>query len=412
MEKFFNDKIANIHQKDNLAIIGNRFNGKWIKIPIECYSAIKYSVEKEISIYNTIDIFQDLEDKKYYTQILDDLNKIGLLEKKIIREVRRNCIPIMSIAITNRCNLNCDYCCKDSNKYEKDVPNINDLKMTINKLVKLNPVNISISGGEPLLRKDFKEFIDYTKKIYKNKLILCTNATLINSDNAKYIADNFYAVQISLDGYDEESCSAVRGKGVFNKTLKSLDLLKQNGCEKISLSMVVGKHNFHHISKFEELNSKLGTDAVIRNFSSFGRGVTCDRKYLEKDSLFFYPNDFYENLKVEKIEVAHCNAGVNQLHISSEGNIYPCPNLSDDKFIICNIKEFDSLAIEKLYKRDYNAFKEFDFLKEYKIDKCKNCDINIFCNSCPAHTNLLKDNKVAFDKYCKFQKENLHLKIW
>lgn len=412
MDKFFNEKMANILQKDNLVIVGNRFNGKWIKIPTECYKAIEYSVEKEIPIYNTIDIFQDIEDKIYYNHILENLDKIGLLENFIIKNVIRNFIPIVSLAITNRCNLNCDYCCKDSNKNEIDVLNIDDLKMTMNKIVKLNPVNISISGGEPLLRKDFKEFIDYTKTIYNNKLILCTNATLINSNNAKYISNNFYAVEISLDGYDEESCSEIRGKGVFNKVLKSIDLLKQNGCERISLSIVVGKHNFHNISKFEELNFKLGTTSMIRYFSSFGRGMNYNNKYLEKDSLFFYPSDIYENIKFEEIDMGHCNAGVNQLHISSEGDIFPCPNLSDDKFKICNIKEFDFSSSDKLYKRDYDAFKNFDYIKENNIEKCKNCDINVFCNTCPAHINLLKDNKIAFDKYCKFQKENLHHKVW
>lgn len=57
---------------------------------------------------------------------------------------------------------------------------------------------------------------------------------------AKFISDNFYAVEISLDGYDEETCSEIRGKDVFNKVMKAIGYLKDNGCDKISISMVMG----------------------------------------------------------------------------------------------------------------------------------------------------------------------------
>ncbi|MEG1132118.1 MAG: radical SAM protein [Romboutsia sp.] len=412
MKKFFLNKMANILKNEGLVIIGNKFSGKWIKVPEECYEAINYSITSKIPIYDTVDMFLDDKDKIYYKKIIEKLDIIGLLGDSAIKEVGYGFIPRISFAITNKCNLNCEYCCKDSSIEKAEKLGIEDLKMIIDKIVKLKPINLTISGGEPLTRKDFKEFIDYTKSIYSEKMILSTNAILINNENAEYIAKNFYAVEISLDGYDEDTCSKIRGKGVFNKVMKSIEILKNNGCDRISLSMVVGKHNYHYKTKFEELNERLGTTPKIRYFCSFGRGLENNNKYLEKGTLFFTPSDEYKNYEYEQIDTGHCNAGINQLHISDEGNLYLCPNLTDDEYKICNMKDFNSSSMAKLYKRDYEAFKNFDNLKENNNESCKNCSINIFCNVCPAQTNLIKNDKVAFDINCKFIKENLYHKIW
>lgn len=412
MNKFFLYKITNILKNNGLVIIGNSFNGKWIKVPEECYEAINYSVENNLSVYDTVDMFSKYNDKTYYKKILDKLDQIGLLGDESGEEIYYGFIPRVSLAITNKCNLDCDYCCKDSSIEKEEKLKLEDLKIVMDKIIRLNPINLTISGGEPLLRKDFKEFIDYTKSLYNEKLILSTNATLINSTNAKYIADNFYAVEISLDGYDEDTCSKVRGKGIFNKVIKSIEMLKSNGCDRITLSMVAGKHNYHYKDKFEELNKRLGTTAKIRYFCSFGRGLENNDKYLEKGTLFYTPIDEYKNFQYEQMDIGHCNAGINQVHISDEGNLYLCPNLTDDEFKICNMKDFDSLSMERLYKRDYEAFKKFDSLKENNNERCRDCSINIFCNVCPAKTNLIKNDKVAFDINCKFIKENLYQKIW
>jgi len=412
MNKLFWYSMANILNHKGLVIIGNKFSGKWIKVPEECYNAIKYSIDYGISVYDTVDIFVDDDDKNYYRKVLKNLDAINLLGDVVTTEVNYGFVPRISFAVTNKCNLTCDYCCKDSSIEKEEKLEIEELKMIIDIIVKLNPINLTISGGEPMIRKDFKELIDYTKSSYNKKLILCTNATLINSQNAEYIAENFYAVEISLDGYDEETCSKARGKGIFNKVMKSIHLLKNNGCNRISLSMVVGKHNYHYKTKFEELNERLGTTPIVRYFCSQGRGLENNKKYLEDGTLFYTPSDEYENYEYEQIDTGHCNAGINQVHISHEGNLYLCPNLTDDKFKICNMKDFDSSAIEKLYKRDYNAFRKFDDLKENNNEHCEDCSINIFCNVCPAKTYLIKNDKVANDLNCKFVKENLYHKIW
>ncbi|MEG1312073.1 MAG: radical SAM protein [Romboutsia sp.] len=410
--RIFLDKIARTVKNGNIVIVSNMFNGIWIKIPNECYNAVLQSTKDKISIEDTLNVFKENEDRNYYIKVIESLDKIGLIGEVSSNKDSRCFIPYVSISVTNKCNLDCDYCCKDSNIYGEETLSTEDLKSVIYKASKLKPINITISGGEALLRKDFNEFIDYAKTVYSGKLILSTNATLINDKNAEYIVNNFHAIEISLDAYDDETCTLIRGKGVFNKVIRAVKLLKSYNAKFISLSMVVGKNNFNEQEKFIELNKKLGTKHRIRYFSAFGRGdCVCD-KYLDENTLFYRPVDHFDNIDINKLKTGHCNAGVNQIYFNHEGDIYLCPNLSHDDFKICNVKEFDDEAVERLYNRDFDAFKKFDYIKENKIRDCKHCDINIFCNTCPAHTDMIKDNDAVFRKYCDSTIEGIHKKIW
>ena len=110
----------------------------------------------------------------------------------------------------------------------------------VKSIARLKPASITVSGGEPLYREDFVTITDQIRKYYKGALILMTNATLVTESLAKYISEKYDAVDISIDGIDEESCSILRGKGVFEKTLKGLKLLKAYNM-RISASMVLSK---------------------------------------------------------------------------------------------------------------------------------------------------------------------------
>lgn len=408
--QYFINEISDVVTNGNMAILSNRFTGKWIKIPIECYEAIKYSIENSIPVNNIIDIFKDVNDQKYFQKVLYNLKDIGLLDEQVIHNLKFSYVPKIVLSITNRCNLKCDYCCVDSTIDNEDILSTEDLKVAIDHVLKLHPQNIILSGGEPLIRKDFFQIINYIKNKYDGKIILCTNATLIKDKDIEYIVDNIHALEISIDGFDEKSCSKVRGKEVFNKVINVIKLLKSNNMKNISLSMVVGKHNANTIDNFYKLNESLGTNAVIRNFSSIGRGYYSSEKYLEDGQLYYIQKDNYSD--INDIKSDHCQAGNSQLFVNYDGNIYLCPILQYEDFKIGDIFSLTDELIGKIYKRDLHAFNNFDDLKPKNHISCKSCNLNIFCTGCPAKMYLLKQDKKAFYYNCKHTRENLTKKIW
>lgn len=66
--------------------------------------------------------------------------------------------------ITNRCNLMCKHCYAESNsrKPSEDLP-LDTVKNVVDQLSDLGCVIIALAGGEPLMRKDLPQIIEYIK---------------------------------------------------------------------------------------------------------------------------------------------------------------------------------------------------------------------------------------------------------
>lgn len=69
-------------------------------------------------------------------------------------------------------------------------------KKVIDKVTASNPDRIIVSGGEPMIRKDFMEIMQYLRHQYHGKIDLSTNATLINDTNVKDMSWLIRKIQI------------------------------------------------------------------------------------------------------------------------------------------------------------------------------------------------------------------------
>lgn len=409
MKRYFYMDSATFIKRKNIVILSNKYTGTWIKVPLDCWEIIANIYNKGENIYDGLNLIRE-EDKKYFLKIIRNLEIMHLLCASPYESVNYNMVPNITISLTDSCNLSCEYCCKNSSYNKKSELNLSEMRKAIDNIMKLKPININISGGEPLLRVDFTRIIDYIRQTYDGNLILSTNGVLINNEMAKYVSENFNLIEISLDGYDEESCSHIRGKNIFNKVISAVKRLQYYGMKKINLSMVVGEYNKNYIKDFENLNIALGTNMRIRYFCKFGRGELNFDKYINDDDVFYQSDSEYDG--VNYLKTGHCNAGRNQLFINNDGYIYPCPNVIDDDYKVGNILEFNDDKIEKIYKLEDSGFENFKSLNLQNVDRCKDCDVNLFCNTCPAKNRLLLNNIKAFNKYCDYNGRNIKRIIW
>lgn len=92
--------------------------------------------------------------------------------------------------------------------------------------------------------------------------------------------------------------------------------------------------------------------------------------------------------------------------------MYPCPNLQYEDLKMFNILEFEDDILNTILNRDMEIFNKFDNLKPVNIEECKNCDINIFCSTCPSKIYTLKNDKKMFEANCKRMKGILEPIIW
>ena len=87
---------------------------------------------------------------------------------------------------------------------------------------------LNLSGGEPFLRKDLFEILDYTTKF--DDIVITTNCTLINEKIAQKLAQYpNVRLSISIDGMEEIHDKFRGRKGTFQKIINTLPILKENG---------------------------------------------------------------------------------------------------------------------------------------------------------------------------------------
>lgn len=247
--------------KGNLCYIYNKNLKKHLFISKEVLGYIKEADSNKIDINSFINLFKNEADKNYMINIVGKLIEVGYLINCNIEEKNESCGKVESayFMLTKRCNLKCIHCSVSASSEEKDILSLEDITVILNNLEKLNPENIVFTGGEPLLISELEQVLILSKKLMPNtNLILSTNGTLFNEGNI-HLAKYFNKIDISIDGVDEETCSEVRGNGIFNKVINNIRLLQSNGFSNIHLSMVFGEKTNHLAKKFKNLNKELNT---------------------------------------------------------------------------------------------------------------------------------------------------------
>lgn len=137
----------------------------------------------------------------------------------------------LDIEITSRCNLRCAYCSHFSSEGDvgSDLPKETWFQF-FEELETLGLMDITLSGGEPLLRHDIREII---AKIVacRMRFSLLSNGTLITEDLAVFLKSThrLNSIQISIDGISSDTHDVYRGEGTFEKAVNGIKLLQRTG---------------------------------------------------------------------------------------------------------------------------------------------------------------------------------------
>jgi len=302
--------------------------------------------------------------------------------------------------ITTRCNSNCIYClASDLMKNKEELPTETILKV-ISQLPELGTWLLILSGGEPLLRKDFFQILKYTDELGILTQVL-TNGTLITKDVAKTFSKiERVFFQISLDSCIPEHHNFHRGiPDAFEKTIRGIKNLKEKGMTP-EIAMVVSRYNYNDIDKtisfFHKnfgikyirigpvstyrgrgLQNKEKLELNIEQMREAGKKIfELSKKYGE--SLCFLPLREFTVFSMQpstSTKLSRCGNSQSLMYISSDGVVYPCIGTSYTQYAIGDIKK-DTLA--HIWKTS-NLLKKIRYLTTNKIKKCKTCKFKHLC---------------------------------
>ena len=161
----------------------------------------------------------------------------------------------VSISITGKCNLKCNYCFY-ANEMEglKDLPTATWLRF-FDELGKIGIMDTSLTGGEALLRPDIFELID---GIIANRMRynILSNGTLIDEKLLKKFEQGkrrrrLDYIQVSIDG----SCAEIHDQSrpdSFARAIRGLRLLKEAGFP-VAVRTTINRHNLNDLENIAKL---------------------------------------------------------------------------------------------------------------------------------------------------------------
>ena len=195
----------------------------------------------------------------------------------------RQKIDFVSINVTDRCCLKCIMC----NEWKEDKKDLSTEQWEdiIRQSKLLGVKTIFFSGGEPFLRKDIFDLINFTNSLNMDVSFI-TNAYLINEEKIQKLKTfKINSVTISIDAI-EEKFDYIRGvKGAFDKVINSCELLAKLSTEtniKIFVNFLLMKHtldDFYDVKaicekyKFPIIICLLDYSPVFFNVTEKARGA-------------------------------------------------------------------------------------------------------------------------------------------
>lgn len=281
------------------------------------------------------------------------------------------------ISVTNRCNSRCKYCDIPYRKQKefttKEITNLLD------SVTKLGCQRISLWGGEPLMRKDIGQIIDYAKKrgLHVN---LDTNGYLVHKKINEI--KNLDLLVFSIDG-PKEVHDKNREKGSYDKAIKGIKVAKKAGLKVWTITTLTkfnNKSSIDHILSLARKYKLLTTFQVMHhNVSLAGNKQTMyavNEKYKDLirklisekkkgapivTSLKFLRyllkwEDYSINCSRKKVRFTKCFAGKLFCNVDTDGTVYPCVN---------KIGSFKGKNI-----RDVGFKKAFKYAKDNNCNSC------------------------------------------
>jgi mycofactocin biosynthetic radical S-adenosylmethionine protein MftC len=254
--------------------------------------------------------------------------------------------------LTYACNLACVHCLSSSGRRDPRELSTAECRAIIDELERMQVFYVNIGGGEPTVRRDFWELVEYATA-HRVGVKFSTNGSRIDAERAAWLrASDYVDVQISLDGATAAVNDAVRGAGSFATALRAMELLAGTG---FKLSVVVTRENAGQLAEFKALADRYGAQLRLTRLRPSGRGADVwDRLHptaaqqrevyewllahgeqvLTGDS-FFHLAAFGQSLPGLNL----CGAGRVVCLIDPVGDVYACPFAIHESFLAGNVRD-------------------------------------------------------------------------
>lgn len=305
----------------------------------------------------------------------------------------------LNLTITEKCNLNCKHCgangvCSSFNNNIDEELTTSEYYSVIRQSSELGCKHIIIAGGEPFLRNDIWDIIEYASD-YGISCAILSNGSLIDEQVAKRLGriNNISYIRLSVDYATDEKMDAFRGmKGLKTKVFESVRLLRS--CDvKTGVGMTIMDDNLDDILQLAKLANESGANffrAVPIMPIGKSKNIKVDKQFFieslkqvlyvaeEFQDLYFstviLPDDLSE---VGQTFLIGCPGGDRMASLTSNGSVSRCP-LSG---IFYNKDTVRNKPLKNLLQQLYNEKRNYvSTIENNPENNCFNCGKKDICH--------------------------------
>lgn len=283
---------------------------------------------------------------------------------------------------TYRCNSDCAYCEASANEGKGEELTTEQIKSVLDELKILRVKELFISGGEPLLRADLFEVIDYAHKLGLS-IAMITNSLLYEKYKEEIKNARIKYIWTSVDGLCRTHDTNRGHPGAYEKTLDAVRYYTQINIPFRVVNTLVHPGNYDELPElFNELKKAGITRWRLALAISVGRAKE-NKWFLSPDKiqkLFQYVEEIRRDFNVDFSEELGylgcwdtklkdfpfiCPAGQNYCVILPYGDVLPCQIVYDTKYSEGNIKE---KSFKEIWEQGFKRFRSGELEGE-----CRDC---------------------------------------
>lgn len=318
-----------------------------------------------------------------------------------------------------KCNLSCAHCYCSSSPFAFSGMSTEVIKNFIDQMSAMGVIYFDITGGEPLLRKDIFEIIEYAQE--KGLIVsLFTNSTLLTDERVDKLKKlQISSIQTSLDAFSEEIHDDFRNqKGSFRKAVSGIQRLVTAKIP-VSVTVVVNKKNKHEIHKLVHfLKNDLKVPFRLDRMIPSGRALSHDDISLSNAEFYKVLKEIFPfgkplvtkvcdfsnaNLNKQHIEPS-CGVGASYIFVKANGDVCLCPTMTESESKSFKISNIQKESLDEIWQ-NHPVF------QKYRGIQCENINVCPAASSCKggcrSNAYLLHDYVDSPDEfYCNLYKND------
>ncbi|MEO7962621.1 MAG: radical SAM protein [Gemmatimonadaceae bacterium] len=274
---------------------------------------------------------------------------------------------LVHFEVTMRCNARCGFCDYWKTPAEEKK---NELTSFADAARFFNPMLVTFTGGEPLLRRDLEELVSSVRSAISLKYVtVITHGGMLSPERAASLWDaGIDQFNISLDYLDGRHDVARGIPGLTKKIFATVDAMRARGIHGIRFNTVIKNDNLDQIMPLVHRAAEVGAGVNFSVYTDYKNG---NENYLLQngfagdvahviDELLAYKrqrrgiitnSDYYLEqiprfLRGEMKEP--CQSGIRTIHINPTGHVKRCPDFPPD-FHWTEFKQYQQIDCNRCF---------------------------------------------------------------